>query len=201
VKRCFKLSRLIWEVIDILINILGFLVFLFTILLLLVFTIKLIAFFIKKQQFPKKLLLATMTSAILFLGLFIYRNYFFTFNAIDKEYIQKGPGPITSPTKNYTANAFYEPYGGAAGGVNVWVEITYNNEKRKGKTVYYSDAKSDFSMKWLDEDTLYILNDDPEYPNSNRSIELEIDKEIYHENGLACKSWLMKDEYEKCYQN
>ena len=56
-------------------------------------------------------------------------------------------------------------------------------------------------MEWVSENTLYILNDEPKYPKSNRSIELEIDKEIYHENGLACKSWLMKDEYEKCYQN
>ncbi len=56
-------------------------------------------------------------------------------------------------------------------------------------------------MKRLDEDTLYILNDDPDYPNSNRSIELKVGKEIYHENGWACKSLLMKDEYETCYQN
>ena len=56
-------------------------------------------------------------------------------------------------------------------------------------------------MEWVDEDTLYILNDEHEYPNSNRSIKLEIGKEIYHENGLACKSLLMKDEYETCYQN
>ncbi|WP_245831888.1 hypothetical protein [Oceanobacillus senegalensis] len=56
-------------------------------------------------------------------------------------------------------------------------------------------------MEWLDGDTLYILNNEPDYPNSNRSIELEIGKEIYHENGLACKSWIMQDEYETCYQN
>ncbi|MEH7237998.1 DUF5412 family protein [Bacillus sp. JJ1562] len=128
-------------------------------------------------------------------------NYFFAFNAIDREYTQPGPGPVPSPTEKYTANAYYEPYGGAAGGVNVWVEITYNDEENKVKTVYYSDAKSNFSIEWTDEDTLYILNDEPEYPNSNRSIELAIDKEIYHESGLACKSWLMIDKYEKCYQS
>lgn len=175
--------------------------FLFTIPLFLVFVIYLIIFFIKKKQFPKKLLLATLTSVILLLGLFLYKNYFFTFDTIDREHTQKGPGPITSPTEKYTANAFYELYGGAAGGVNVWVEIIYNNEGNKVKTVYYSDAKSNISMEWVNENTLYILNDEPKYPKSNRSIELEIDKEIYHENGLACKSWLMKNEYEKCYQN
>jgi len=127
--------------------------------------------------------------------------YFFTFSKIDREYTQNGPGPLTSPKEKYTANAYYEPYGGAAGGVNVWVEITFNDDRNKVKTVYYGDAKSAFSMEWMNENTLYILNDEPEYPNSNRSIELEIGKEIYHENGLACKSLLMKDDYETCYQN
>ena len=142
-----------------------------------------------------------MFGVVLVSSIYIYEMYFFTFSEIDREYTQKGPGPVTSPTEKYTANAYYELYGGAAGGVNVWVEITYNNEKNKVQTVYYSDAKSNFSMEWLDEDTLYILNDEPDYPNSNRSIKLEIGKEIYHENGLACKSLLMKDKYETCFQN
>lgn len=159
--------------------------------------------FIKKKAFPKKLLIATLSGAVLVSSIYIYEMYFFTFSKTDNEYTQKGPGPgpVTSPTEKYTANSYYEPYGGALGGVNVWVEITSNNEENKVQTIYYSDAKSNFSMKWVDEDTLYILNDEPDYPNSNRSIELEIGKEIYHENGLACKSLLMKDEYEACYQN
>ncbi|MFE6167982.1 DUF5412 family protein [Viridibacillus arvi] len=147
------------------------------------------------------MLIATLSGVVLVSSIYIYEMYYFTFGEIDREFIQKGPGPVTSPTEKYTANAYYEPYGGAAGGVNVWVEITNNIEKNKVQTVYYSDAKSDFSMKWLDEDTLYILNDESNYPNSNRSIELEVGKEIYHENGLACKSLLMQDEYETCYQN
>ncbi|MFC5733288.1 DUF5412 family protein [Cytobacillus gottheilii] len=156
--------------------------------------------YIKKKPFPKKLLIGTLSSVILVSLIYLYDSYFFTFNAIDRENIQFGPGPVTSPTEEYTANAYYEPYGGAAGGVNVWVEIKNNNEKNKAKTIYYGDAKSNFSMEWLDEDTLYILNDEPDFPNSNRSIKLEIGKEIYHENGLACKSLLMKDQYETCYQ-
>lgn len=56
-------------------------------------------------------------------------------------------------------------------------------------------------MKWLDEEKLSIVNKEPNYTNSNRRLVLNIDKEIYHENGLACQSLLMKDEYEKCYQN
>jgi len=147
------------------------------------------------------LLIATLSGVVLTSSIYINEMYFFTFSDIDREFIQKGPGPVTSPTEKYAANAYYEPYGGAAGGVNVWVEITNNIEKNKVRTVYYSDVKSNFSMEWLDEDTLYILNDEPKYPNSNRSVKLEIGKEIYHENGLACKSLLMKDEYETCYQN
>jgi Family of unknown function (DUF5412) len=127
--------------------------------------------------------------------------YFFTFKEIDRESTQKGPGPITSPTGEYTANAYYELYGGAAGGVNVWVDITNKNEKNRVQTIYYGDAKSNFSMEWVDENILYILNNDPKYPDSDRSIKLEIGKEIYHENGLACKSLIMKDEYVTCYQN
>jgi len=115
--------------------------------------------------------------------------------------MQEGPGPVISPTEEFTANAYYELYGGAAGGVNVWVEITNNNETNNVQTVYYSGAKNSISMQWKDEDTLHILNDQSNFPNSNRSIELEIGKEIYHENGLACKSLLMKGEYETCYQN
>ena len=156
---------------------------------------------IKKKPFPKGLLIAALSGVVLVSSIYIYETYFFTFSDIDKESVQKGPGPITSPTGAYTANAYYELYGGAAGGVNVWVQITNSNEKNKVQTVYHSDAKSNISMEWLDEETLYILNASPDYPNSNRSIELEIGKEIYHENGLACKSLLMKDEYETCYQN
>ncbi|MDC3424500.1 DUF5412 domain-containing protein [Aquibacillus sp. 3ASR75-11] len=179
----------------------GFLISFITVILFLILCAKIIIFFIKKKPFPKKLLIATLSGVVLISSIYIYETYFFTFSEIDREFIQQGPGPVTSPIEEYTANAYYEPYGGAAGGVNVWVEITNNNEKNKVQTVYYSDAKSNFSMEWMDEDTLYIQNDEPDYPNSNRSIELEIGKEIYHENGLACKSLLMKDEYETCYQN
>lgn len=147
------------------------------------------------------MLITTVSGVVLASSIYLYETYFFKFSGIDREFIQKGPGPVTSPTEEYSANAYYEPYGGAAGGVNVWVEITNKNEKNKVQTVYYSDAKSNFSMEWMDEDTLYIINYEPDYPNSNRSIELDIGKEIYHENGLACKSLLMKDEYETCYQN
>lgn len=163
--------------------------------------VNIVVSFIKKKAFPKKLLIATLSGVVLVFSIYIYEMYFFTFNNIDREFIQNGPGSVRSPTEEYTANAYYEPYGGAAGGVNVWVDVTDNTGKGEVQTVYYSDAKSRFSMEWVDEDTLHIFNDEPDYPKSNRSITLKIGKEIYHENGLACKSLLMKDEYETCYQN
>lgn len=179
----------------------GFLISFITVLLFLILSVNVIIFFIKKKRFPKKLLIATLSGVVLVSSIYIYEMYFFTFSEIDREFTQMGPGPVTSPTEEYTANAYYEPYGGAAGGVNVWVEIINNNEKSKVETVYYSDAKSDFSMEWVNEDSLYIVNEEPNYPDSNRSIKLQIGKEIYHESGLACKSLLLKDEYETCYQN
>lgn len=180
---------------------LGILITFITIILFLILCATLIISFSKKKPLPKKMLFATLTGVVLVSSIYLYEMYFFTFSEVNREYTQNGPGPIISPTEKYTANAFYEPYGGAAGGVNVWVEIAYNNEENKVKTVYYGDAKSYFTMEWMDEDTLYIRNGEPDYPNSNRNIELEIGKEIYHETGLACKSLLMKDEYEICYQN
>ncbi|MCG3419992.1 DUF5412 family protein [Oceanobacillus jordanicus] len=179
----------------------GLLLSFLTVILLLILCTRIIVSLIKKKPFPKRLLIATLSGIVLVTSIYLYETYFFTFSDIDRESTQKGPGPLLSPTGAYTANAYYDLYGGAAGGVNLMVKITNNNEKNKMQTVYYSDAKSNISIEWLDEDTLNILNDNPNYPNSNRSIELEIGKEIYHDNGLACKSLLMKDEYETCYQN
>lgn len=129
-------------------------------------------------------------------SIYIYEMYFFTFDDIDKEFIQNGPGPILSPTEEYTANVYYEPYGGAAGGVNMWVEITKHRENDNKKIIYYSDANDNILMDWVDEKTLFITNAGP----TNNSIKLDVEQEIYHDRGFACRSWLMKDEYETCYQ-
>ncbi len=179
-------------------NLFVLLTFLITILLFFIFCVTLCISFIKKKKFPKKLMIVSLTSAIVFSGLFVYMNYFYTFNNLEGEFYK---GSVNSPTEQYSANAYYMTYGGAAGGVNLWVEITYHDENDKIETVYYSDAKSYFSMEWKDENTLHIINEEPKYPNSNRSIKLEIGREIYHDSGLACQSWLMKGKYETCYQN
>ncbi|MCG7344927.1 DUF5412 domain-containing protein [Sporosarcina sp. ACRSL] len=130
-------------------------------------------------------------------SIYIYEVYFFTFDNIDKEFIQNGPGPVLSPTEAYTANAYYEPYGGAAGGVNMWVEITKHHDNNNKKIIYYSDANDNILLDWVDEKTLFITNAGPYKSNS---IKLDVEQEIYHDRGLACRSWFMKDEYETCYE-
>lgn len=183
---------------DLYLGLISLLIFLLTTLIFSIFCMKLLIFLIKKKQFPKKLLVASLTGVLIVFSLYMYSQYFFTFGNLEGELYE---GPVSSPSEKYTANAYHIPYGGAAGGVNIEVKITYNNENEIIETVYYSDAKNEFSMEWKDEDTLYIVNEEPKYPNSNRSIELKIGTEIYHESGLACQSLLMRDKYETCYQN
>lgn len=112
----------------------------------------------------------------------IYNTYFFKFDIDEGEFLK---GPVTSPTDKYTANAYYKTYGGAAGGVNVMVKITYHDDDNSIKIVYYSDAKSNFSMEWKDEDTLYIINKESGLSSSDRSVELDIKKEIFLDRGLV----------------
>lgn len=159
-----------------------------------------VRFITKRKPFPKKLLIASLIGILVVTLLVGYLTYTYTFDNIEGELIRR-PGEVISPTGKFTAIHYIMPYGGAAGGINVVVKIIDNYEDNKPKIVYYSDKKSNFSMEWKDEDTLYIVNDEPRFPNENRSIELEIGKEIYHETGSACDSWVMRDEYETCYQN
>jgi len=155
--------------------------------------------FIKKKPFPKKMLVATLSGVAVVFSIYIYEMYFFTFSDIEKEHTQEGPGPVISPTEEYSANAYYEPFGGAAGGVNVWVEIKDHNNDEK-KTIYYGNAHVNVGMEWIDENTLFIQNEAPKYPHLNKSITLNVEEEIYHDKGLACQSLLMKEAYEACYQ-
>ncbi|MDH5162298.1 DUF5412 family protein [Heyndrickxia oleronia] len=171
---------------------------LFTLLIFITFCFLAIGNFIKKKPFPKRLFTIFLSSIGVVSCLMLYSTYFFTFGNLKGEFYK---GPVISPTEKYVANAYYMTYGGAAGGVNIWVNITFKEEKNKIKTVYYSDAKSDFSINWIDDDNLLIVNNEPGYQNSDRSIKLKIGKEIYHENGLACRSLLMKAEFETCYHN
>jgi hypothetical protein len=158
-----------------------FILSLITFLLFFVFCFKLFFFFIKKKPFPKKLLIATLIGIGIVSTQVIYNTYFFTFDNLEGEFYK---GPLESPTDKYTANAYYKTYGGAAGGVNLWVEITYHADN-KMKTVYHSDAKRNFSMEWKNENTLYIVNEEPGYSSSNKSVKLNVEKETYFDGGLV----------------
>ena len=171
----------------------GLVIFIFLIPLFTVLVMKLLKFVIHKKPFPKRLFIVTITGFIFVSSIYTYQTYFFTFDRIDRESMQKGPGPIVSPTGRYTADAFYEMYGGAAGGVNVWVEVTDHNHHDKTKKIYYSNVSTELDIEWADEDILFIQN--------NKSFELNVKNEIYHDTGLACRSLVMKGEYETCYSD
>ncbi|MFC5603178.1 DUF5412 family protein [Sporosarcina koreensis] len=174
----------------------GLLISFTTLIIFLILSVKIIISLIKKKPFPKRLLFVMLFGIVLVSSIYVYEVYFFTFNNIDKKFMQNGPGPVLSPTGAYTANAYFEPYGGAAGGVNMWVEITMHHDHDNNKIIYYSDANDNVLLDWADKKTLFITNAGP----YNNSIKLDVEHEIYHDRGLACRSWLMKGEYVTCYQ-
>lgn len=100
-----------------------------------------------------------------------------------------------SPNGAYSAQVYYQNYGGAAGGVNTFVNVTFHSEENIERTVYFSDAKSGVQLYWLAEDILSITNYN-EYVD--RSVELEVGKEIYDEDGGACSTYKVKKHY-ICY--
>ena len=126
----------------------------------------------------------------------VVRGYFFTFNDIEAEFYEE---PVVSPNGNYTARTFYEYYGGAAGGVNAVVEITDHTEDDTKHIIYYADAQNAVRLSWQDEQTLYISNENINFPDGSRSITLVVTDEIYHDTGRACRSWLLKDTYTHCH--
>ncbi|RJE90441.1 hypothetical protein D3P07_09635 [Paenibacillus sp. 1011MAR3C5] len=101
---------------------------------------------------------------------------------------------LISPSGNYTAQVYYHYYGGAAGGVNVYVNVIFHLEDDIERTVYYSDAKTFFHIKWLDDDKLSIAN----IGGGDRSIVLTVGKDIYDETGKACRKYVINKKY-SCY--
>ncbi|TFE00854.1 DUF5412 family protein [Jeotgalibacillus sp. R-1-5s-1] len=166
-----------------------------TVLLLIFLLIKIVPFLLKKKSFPRKTSLIFATFLSLTAVLFFYQSYFFTF---DQTNGTRYKGPVESPTGDYTATSYFKEYGGAAGGVHVWVDITFHDHDNKDKTIYLSDAKGMFSLSWKDDATLSIVNKD-EFEDTSTLLNVESD--IYHDTGLACQSLIIKDEYENCYAN
>ena len=95
----------------------------------------------------------------------------------------------------YTAQMYFDNYGGAAGGVNFIVNIIANKEEAKEQTIYFSDAKGGNSIYWTSDNTLEIQNKDA---LQNRSVELLVGQEIYDEHGGACKTRKIEIQF-TCY--
>lgn len=99
---------------------------------------------------------------------------------------------IYSPDKTQYAQMYSKAYGGAAGGVNVYITIV---NKDKKENIYYSDAKENLNVNWLDNNTISITNSSND---ENRNIALIIGKEIYDDSGKACKLYAKIKKY-TCY--
>lgn len=138
------------------------------------------------MKFLLKLIAICITCYVTFS---LYNYFTYDFNTIKGE---KDGEAVTSPNGTYSAQIYYQYYGGAAGGVNVFINVISHLENNIEQTVYFSDAKSNLQLNWLEEDVLAIKNFD-EY--EDRSIELIVGKEIYDESGKACRTYNIKKNY------
>ena len=130
---------------------------------------------------------------IILFSLYLVNNHF----TYDFHYTkgEKDGQLVTSPNGSYSAQVYYQYYGGAAGGVNTFVNVTFHLEDNVERTIYFSDAKSQVYVSWIEEDVLNIRNLD-EY--ADRSVALEVGKEIYDEHGGACGTYKVKKHF-ICY--
>lgn len=104
----------------------------------------------------------------------------------------KDGNPVVSPNGTYSAQVYYQNYGGAAGGVNLFVNVIFHLEDDIERSVYFSDAKGSVQLNWLEENTLSITNYD-QY--ANRDAVLVVGEEIYDEYGGACSTYKVKQNY------
>ena len=132
----------------------------------------------------------------IFLSLLVIFCMYLVYNHFTYEFVHTGDmkdgNPILSPMGDYSAQIYYENYGGAAGGINVIVNIINHKKDNEEHTIYFSDAKGRVALNWTAPDVLAITNVD-EY--ENRSVELVVEKEIYDELGRACNKYKVEKEY------
>lgn len=134
---------------------------------------------------------------VLFAAVYLYftlRPYFSTFDRSEQ-----GDLSYSMPSRNgeYIAEIYGVPYGGAAGGVTIWVEVKKTNalDDSNVKAIYRAGYHGHNHLEWEDDNTLRIENWN-EYVDE--SITLNIDDEIYDGRGWACQSLRMKDQYVRC---
>ncbi len=127
---------------------------------------------------------------------FTLRPYLSTFDRADR-----GDLSYSMPSRNgeYTAELYGVPYGGAAGGVTIWVDVRKTADKNasNAKSIYRADFHGGNHLEWESENTLRIENRN-EY--SNETVTLNIDEEIYDGWGWACSSLRTKDQYVRCLE-
>lgn len=134
---------------------------------------------------------------VLFAAVFLYfwlRPYFSTFDRSEQ-----GDLSYSMPSRNgeYTAEIYGVPYGGAAGGVTMWVDVkkTNDSDDTTVKNIYRAEHHGHDHLEWESENTLRIENWN-EYVDE--SITLNINDEIYDGWGWACQSLRTKDQYVRC---
>lgn len=100
--------------------------------------------------------------------------------------------PINSPNNKYTAHISYQYYGGAAGGVNIIVNIEDHTNNNELNTVYFSDAKNNIHVNWINDAQL-LINNKNHY--TDHSTTLVIGEEIFDGSGKACRMLNIKKTY------
>ncbi len=137
----------------------------------------------------RKIIKIIFILALLFCLYLVYNH--FTYEFLHTGDMKDG-SPIVSPNGEYSAQIYYENYGGAAGGVNLIVNIINHQKNDEEQTIYFSDAKGNVNLNWTASEVLSITN----YDNyENRSIELVVGKEIYDEHGGACNTYKVRKEF------
>lgn len=104
---------------------------------------------------------------------------------------------LISPDGQYAAQMYFDHHGGAGStnGVNVIVNIIDLENNLKERTVYFSDGKGSPLLQWHAPHHLEIQNLNS---SVDRSVTLKIPEEIYDEQGNACETYKVKQQY-VCY--
>lgn len=133
-----------------------------------------------------KISLYLLMPLLLFCLYVVYHHFTYTFSYTGDT---KDGRPILSPNGDYSAQVYYDNYGGAIGGVKMIVNIIHHQKHDEEQTIYFSDAKGSVNVNWTADDVLSITNYN-EY--ANRNTELVVGKEIYDEQGTACSAYHIK---------
>lgn len=130
---------------------------------------------------------------------FVIHRYTYTFGSLAKAEILIES--IESPDQRQSARVYWKPVGGVTGHSEIFVEVTFLKTEQT-KVIYHSIGEDLVELKWINNEILDIKNESAA-EDTNQSIRLNIFKEIYDENGAACRSIVLnlKSYYQTCYKN